>query len=186
MILCRRNHELLPEPGSPIASTTAPRGLPFLGGGTAAAASADGLSAGAIGSSSEASPVACPGLIGRPGALAPAGLCSPRWRFRPRPPRPRRRERSRRIGLSASEDSCELSTSVGSASGWASYSGCRTGATAGAVTGVMISSLGTAASRSRNVGCSGASCCVSGCCPGFTGLLRRLRRSRIHLRIRDL
>src|SRR5271168_3776231 len=90
-MLCRLNHELLPDPGSPIARTT----VPLLGRAAVAAVTAGTFSAGtgAVGTASvakaaEASAVAT-------GATAAAG----RERDPPRPPRVRRRRVGR--GLAA-------------------------------------------------------------------------------------
>src|SRR5205807_505972 len=75
-MLCRLNHELLPEPGSPIASTT----LPLLGCAAAAGLAPVELIAGAA-AGWGVNLAASPATFGR----APL----------PRPPRPRRRREGR-------------------------------------------------------------------------------------------
>ena len=169
-ILWRLNHVLLPEPGSPIDSTTAPFG--FLDGWAGGAAGAPAGSTASIASAaSAASPVGPPG-VGRAGAWAAV------WGRLPRPRRPRRRKRSRLncccpdsspppvkgAGRESFDSGC-----VFSSCGCASKSGCW----------LATSSRG----GSGNFGCKGAgfSCpCFSACC------LRRLPRSRIHLRMLHL
>ena len=71
VILCRLNHELFPDPGSPTARTTTPLDARGAGGTLATAAGAAGSAADAL-------------------AAAAAGCCDPELRL-PRPPRPRRR-----------------------------------------------------------------------------------------------
>lgn len=99
MMSCRLNHELLPEPGSPIARTTAPFAFfCFCGAGCG---SRDGAGAGTPSAAaapsnptSAASPVARPGFMGSVGPCCGGAAGCP---LPPRPRLPRRRERSRRM-----------------------------------------------------------------------------------------
>src|SRR6476619_6084453 len=85
--LWRLNQELLPEPGSPIASTTVPLEMCGLVAGGIIGAAGD---SGAVASAE-------PEVSGAIAAGCAAGFC--RERLRPRPPR---RRRGRRVSATAS------------------------------------------------------------------------------------
>ncbi len=103
--LCRLNHELFPEPGSPIARTTMPFGGRADAAGTAAGTRGAGGRASASGSPASSAPSSgasgaissVPGKSGTiPFAAAGVNACATAC-SRPRPPRPRppRRRRPR-------------------------------------------------------------------------------------------
>src|ERR1019366_1528121 len=145
-MLCRLNHELLPDPGNPIASTTVPLLARTGDGATPACTAGAGATtagnfpattgSGTGGSAANGSP-ADGSATTAPGAVAA------RERDPPRPPRPRRRRDVRAFGSTAA-DAAEADSGAASGSGLDGRCTSATGAWAetspGTSTGVTGSS----------------------------------------------
>src|SRR5260370_39609066 len=99
-MLCRLNHELLPDPGSPIASTT----VPLLARAAAAATSAGNFPA-TTASGTDASATDAPAATAGVGVAAAVLERDP-----PRPPRPRRRRGIRGLDTPAADDAAAADT----------------------------------------------------------------------------
>jgi hypothetical protein len=172
-MLCRLNHVLLPEPGRPIESTTAPLDFavadPWAGAGAVAAGSCTSLGA----SASAASPVGPPG-DGNVGAWAGAagGL--------PRPRRPRLRERCARGSCWGGSSPSPPAASDANGSSIPPLSS----NTSGDASGAASCGKSLVSSRSGKRGCNGSGFSCGGC--SVVCCLRRLPRSRIHLRMLHL
>ena len=171
-MLFRLNHELLPEPGSPMASTT----VPLLGRCEAIAVGA-GVDA-AIASAG----AVCGSAVGDFGAAEATDV----GRLRPRPPRPRRR-RGRPTALAACDPVpvwagvADSEAESKSASLLCLKSGASEISAVGSVARGSAESSDPA-SGSKYAGCSGA-----GRAPASSWLfLRPLSLSRIHLRMLGL
>jgi len=171
-MLWRLNHVLLPEPGSPMDRTTAPFGLVAEEDWAGAVAGTAGSLSSPEPSASAASPVGPPG-DGRAGAWAGvAGRL-------PRPRRPRLRERCAAragCGWPGSSPSPLLASAAKGSSMPPSSS-----ATSGEGSGAASCGNSLLSSRSGKRGCKGSGFSCGGC--SVVCCLRRLPRSRIHLRM---
>jgi hypothetical protein len=167
LMLLRLNHELLPEPGRPMARTTVPLGDAGDAGEVSGTEADSGTFAGGASAFEE---------------LAAAGVGLDAGRLRPRPPRPRRR-RGRELPLPGLEGAARSDATA--ASGSASPAGTASaspvsGPDSGSGSGVGGSSAAVdSGCDSKYAGCSGAGCAAA-------SLSVFLSLSRIHLRMLGL
>ena|SRR5208282_220544 len=172
-MLWRLNHELLPDPGRPIASTTVPllaRAGAAAGAGTAGVGNeaARGVSAIVVSAivvsagdcsattdlGTDTSAIDPSGTdTSAVGIAAAAGTCGGRGRDPPRPPRLRRRRDARGFGSAVAEVSAEAIVGSGASAGSGSrFDGRRastTGTAAGAsTTGAACAAVGAVGSSS--------------------------------------